>query len=205
MEPIQSTSEDELVTLVLAAGSSSRMGQSKQLIEIKGQPLLQKVVDVVCASKLGKIVVVLGAYYNDHQEILKDKPVDIVFHSAWQNGIGSSLKAGVAYIQKTYSNAKGVIITVCDQPYLTPNHLINLIESHRATGKPIVASSYTNTIGVPCFFQNTIVPSILKLSDNEGAKKLLSVFSNEVAIVDFPMGEIDLDTPEDLSKIQKSL
>jgi molybdenum cofactor cytidylyltransferase len=194
-----------VVILTLAAGSSSRMGQSKQLIKINGQPLLQKTVDVASASKLGNVVVVLGAFFNEHKEILKDRPVDIVFHQGWQNGMGSSLKAGVRYIQNKYSQTTGIMVMVCDQPFLTAEHLAKLVETHRVSGKSIVASSYLDKVGVPCFFECSLLSEVLTLNDNEGAKKLLQVHTQDVVSVEFPSGEIDLDTPEDLLRMQSAV
>lgn len=191
----------KVALLILAAGSSSRMGQSKQLLRVDDIPLLRRTVDTACASELGNVVVVLGAYANEHKEVLKDKAVDIVFHADWKNGMGSSLKAGAKYIEANYPQAKGILVMVCDQPFLTAGHLVKLVEAHRVSGKPIAASSYSNTIGVPCFFDGTFISTITTLSDEEGAKKLLQVYSKDVISVDFPKGEIDLDTPEDLLKI----
>jgi molybdenum cofactor cytidylyltransferase len=191
----------ELVILILAAGSSSRMGKSKQLLIIDDKPLLLKAVDIAFASNLGNIVVVLGAHAKEHEEIMKHRPVDIVFNPDWKNGMGSSLKAGVKHIQHQYAQLKGILVMVCDQPFLTAEHLNKLVEAHRESGKPIVASSYSNIIGIPCFFDSAFISNILSLGDEEGAKRLLQVYSQDVVSVEFPKGEVDLDTPEDLQKI----
>lgn len=190
-----------LALLILAAGSSSRMKTSKQLLLIDGEPLLRRTVREAIDSALGNVVVVLGSNVRAHQEVLNGLPVAVKVNEHWQNGMGSSLKAGVRHIQNQYPLVNGIIVMVCDQPFLTANHLNNLVEAHRVSGKPIVASSYVGTSGVPCFFDADFIPDMLELGDEEGAKKLIKEYSKDVVFVNFPKGEVDLDTPEDLRKI----
>jgi molybdenum cofactor cytidylyltransferase len=187
----------EFALLVLAAGPSSRMGQSKQLLLVENEPLLQKTVNVALQAALGKVVVVLGAEATEHQEVLKGLPVDTVVNNNWQDGMGSSLKAGMKYMSEKLPNCEAVIILVCDQPYLTAGHLQQLTAKFLATGKPIIASGYANTLGVPCLFAKGYFEELLAIGDDEGAKKLIQKFSNDVESVPFLKGEIDLDTPDD--------
>jgi molybdenum cofactor cytidylyltransferase len=191
----------KVALLILAAGSSSRMKTSKQLLLINGQTLLRKTVQTAIDSALGNVVVVLGSNAASHQQVLSGLPAAIVINNQWTNGIGSSLKVGATYIESNYPRAKGIIVMVCDQPFLTTDHLIKLEEASRLTGKPIVASSYAGTIGVPCFFDSTFISTISTISDEEGAKKLLKLHSENVTSIEFLNGDVDLDTPEDLRKI----
>ena len=183
--------------ILLAAGSSSRMGQSKQLLELNGKPLLRNTANVALASDIKKIIVVLGAFEKEHRKLVQDLPVNIVYNSRWEKGMGSSLKAGLNYLLRGDPKLSGVVILVCDQPLLQASHIKNLIALHVKTKKPIVASQYAKTLGVPAFFEKKYFSELLNLDDTHGAKKVIQQHPEDLSSMNFPEGEIDLDTPED--------
>lgn len=187
--------------LLLAAGASSRMGQSKQLLSIDGKPLLQKMAEEAVKASVGKVVVVLGAQANVHQAVIKNLPVEMVIHHEWQKGMGSSLKAGLQFIMNQSAKASAILVMVCDQPFLTSMHLKKLVEEFRSSKKRIVASAYQNILGVPCVFSREYFPALLALADTEGARTLIKNAKDEVASIAFEHGEIDLDTPEDYKSV----
>jgi len=94
-----------------------------------------------------------------------------------------------------------VILMVCDQPHVSVEHLQQLMQQKLDTGKGIVASYYKNTMGVPVLFDKLFFPELLALKGQEGAKKLLLQFEQEVAAVPFPLGEVDVDTREDYERL----
>lgn len=190
-------SEDYIAILLLAAGSSSRMGRPKQLLDIHGTPLLRHSVEAALGVSSGKVVVVLGSNENAHRNVLKGLPVDIVVNHYWKDGMGSSIKTGLHYIVQDHGDAKAILIMVCDQPALTSNHLNTLIDQYRRSDKKIVASSYHDTLGVPVVFGRSFFSNILMLRDDQGAKKIIEQFSEQVMAVPFAPGAIDLDTMAD--------
>ncbi|MBX2965423.1 MAG: nucleotidyltransferase family protein [Cyclobacteriaceae bacterium] len=192
--------ESTITALLLAAGSSSRMGQSKQLLPVKGVPLLRKTVLTALAANINRLVVVLGHEGKQHEVVLNDLDIDIVHHAGWEKGIGSSIKAGTLHILKKHESTQALLIMVCDQPHITTNHLNNLIDEYRTPEAPIIASKYAQTTGVPVIFDKTVFPEILNLEDGQGAKKILNAHKNELLSIDFPKGEIDIDTPDDYEK-----
>jgi molybdenum cofactor cytidylyltransferase len=193
--------DSSIAILILAAGASSRMGESKQLLTIDGQPLLRKMTVEAIHSTIGPVVVVLGAQAQVHIGVINDLPVDTVVHEAWEKGMGSSLKKGIQFIQETFPTIKAVLVMLCDQPYLTSSHLIQLVSEYRQTGKKIVASTYHETVGVPALFDKVMFPELLQLPDAEGARRLFKLFTDEMSRVHFPLGEIDLDTPADYARM----
>jgi molybdenum cofactor cytidylyltransferase len=197
MESHNHDEEIKIGIILLAAGSSSRMGQSKQLLLIKGEPLLIKSVKAAIGSHVHKVVVVLGANEEPHRNILKNFEVDIIYNPNWQKGIGNSLKTALKYLITTTPEIEAVILLVCDQPLLKTVNIKNLIHNFIQTKKEIVASSYANTIGVPALFEKKLFPQLLAIDDGHGAKKIIQQFSNAVSTVNFPGGEIDLDTLSD--------
>lgn len=183
--------------VVLAAGASTRMGQPKQLLPIQGEPLLRRMAMLAVRTCVKHVAVVLGSEENKLREPLSGIPVDIVINRFWENGMGSSIKAGVKHLLNINPKLYGIVIMVCDQPLLRSPHIDALVKSHLTTQKPIVASRYAHTTGVPVFFHQTCFKDLLNLQDTEGAKKILQRYHENTFAIDFPEGEIDLDTTQD--------
>src|SRR5688572_9215993 len=130
------------------------MGQSKQQLIIDGKSLLVHSTENAIRSDVGKVIVVLGAEEEAHRKILKGLSVDVIFNSHWQTGMGSSLKAGLNHVVTNNPKTDAVIVMVCDQPLLTVAHINSLIQKYRKTNALLVASAYSNTIGVPALFNH---------------------------------------------------
>lgn len=183
--------------IILAAGSSSRMGKSKQRLVVNEQPLLRKTVLAASESKATNNVVVLGCEEDKNKQIINDLFVEIIVNELWAKGMGTSLKRGMDEVAQKFPSSDAVLIMVCDQPLIIAKHINALIDSYVKTKKPIVASSYAGTLGVPVVFDSKYFESIGALEDDEGAKKIILQNRDETASVDFSAGVIDLDTPED--------
>ncbi len=95
----------------------------------------------------------------------------------------------------------GLIISVCDQPFVSAKLFHQLREMKYKTGKGIIACGYADTTGTPVLFANKYFESLLQLKGKEGAKKLLKIYEADVAIISFPEGTIDIDTEEDYKKL----
>ncbi|MFZ1807719.1 MAG: nucleotidyltransferase family protein [Cyclobacteriaceae bacterium] len=188
---------EKIPILLLAAGSSSRMGQSKQLLTINGKPLLQKTVEELLTANTGEVIVVLGANASEHKKVIVDYPVRIVENNQWQNGMGASIKAGMKFIGDRFPKSKAVIISVCDQPHLTSTHIKQIAQAYYNTEQSIVASIYKETLGVPVLFDHSHFETLTQIQDNEGAKKIIQQNLTNVTSVPFLLGDIDLDTMED--------
>lgn len=183
--------------IILAAGSSSRMGQSKQMLVINGEKLLVKTIQTVLGSGVRKVIVVLGSNESAHRKLIEDLPVDIVYNPNWEKGMGSSIKQGLAHFASDQRPPEGIIILACDQPLLHSEHIQKLLDKYQETGKPVIASTYSGMPGVPVLFDRAYYNSLQALPDKEGAKKIILQNPSDVALVPFPGGEIDLDTMED--------
>ena len=183
--------------IILAAGPSSRMGQSKQMLDIDGEKLLVKTIRTILNAGVSSVVVVLGSDEKKHRDLIKDLPVDIILNPNWANGMGSSIKTGLQYLTTKNPSLQGVIVSVCDQPLVSTQNISNLIRRYEETGKPIIASRYLKIRGVPVLFDKTYFPKLMALPDDQGAKKIIQQNPEDVSEVDFPGGEIDLDTMED--------
>lgn len=183
-----------IAAIILAAGSSSRMGEPKQSLDIYGETLLSRTVRTVLESGMENIAVVLGAYSGAGQCIPDQPGVDIVLNKQWHQGVGSSIKTGLAHLCERLPALEAVVVFVCDQPLLRAEIIKRIMETHKSTGKPIVASGYAHIPGVPALFSKSFFTLLKNLPDDQGAKKIIIQNASDVEIVPFPGGEVDLDT-----------
>lgn len=193
--------KDDVSVILLAAGSSSRLGRPKQLVEVDGVPLLLKSTLAALDANYKHIAVVLGANAEAHKKTIAHLPVEIIIHNEWEKGMGSSLKAGLQHVLTSRPDTHAVVVLVCDQPLLTSTHLINLFDVYGKTANPIVASRYGFTLGVPALFDQTLFQEIVKIKDAQGAKGIIESHSASISAIDWPAGKLDIDTPEDLKSL----
>lgn len=189
-----------VAALVLAAGGSTRLGQPKQLLEFRGQTLVRRIAQAALAAGCCPVVVVVGQDRESIAATLQDLALKLVPNEKWNEGIGSSIRAGV----KALPDCDAVLIAACDQPFVSADLIRQLIRRHEDTGQPIVASAYSGTCGVPALFARRYREELLALPNEHGAKAIIARQSAEVATVDFPEGAIDIDTPADYRALQAS-
>jgi molybdenum cofactor cytidylyltransferase len=189
--------------ILLAAGPSSRMGRSKQMLDIDGQQLLIKTTRTFLDAGVSPLIVVLGSDEKAHKALLTGHPVAIVSNSNWQSGMGTSLKAGLTHLLSVAPSSQAVILSVCDQPLLSSDLIRELIKTYYREQKKIVASLYSGEPGVPALFDAAYFEKLASLPDNQGAKKLILENPSDAAVVPFPGGEIDLDTMQDYERFIK--
>lgn len=185
--------------LLLAAGASSRMGQSKQLMNLTGEPLLITAVRTALEAS-PYVTVVLGSEADVHSRLLEDFPLHIVENHSWRKGMGNSLKTGLAEVRASVPPADAVLVMLCDQPKVHASHLKQLILKGEESKKGIVATGYNNAIGVPALFKKQWFDSIMDIGDDAGASKLIRQHPGETEVVAFPDAAIDLDTPQDVER-----
>jgi molybdenum cofactor cytidylyltransferase len=177
------------------------MGSPKQQLPYKGSTLLQHAVTEALQTHAAVVIVVLGAGAEEIAPGISSPSVMIVRNADWQQGMGTSVKAGVAALLQAAPQIAEVLILLCDQPFADAPLLEKIMTVKAATGKGMVACTYDNTIGVPALFDKKYFNDLLALDGEAGARKLLQQCRDDVAIVDFPGGTADIDTPEDYQKI----
>lgn len=183
--------------ILLAAGSSSRLGQPKQLLQYEGKTLLRRATETAVAAAAGApVVVVTGAL---HEELLPELAGLLVLPvrcANWALGMGASLKTGLAALKSLCNNWDTVVVMLCDQPHVTTAVIEQLAATYRHTGQPIIAAEYGAVRGVPVLFGPEVLPLLQEISDAAGAAHLLKQHPQLVATVPFAAGAIDVDTPE---------
>ena len=199
---IEANNKNKFGVILLAAGASTRLGQPKQLLMFGDLTLLDHCIHVAHGSNADSIIVVVGAKPHSVNTQVSDK-THIANNVYWQEGMSSSIRLGIKTLVEVDPLAEGAILMVCDQPYVTSLLLNTLIATHQTTGKPIVASGYDNTFGPPAFFHKKLFPELLQLDGDVGAKAVVQQHADEVELVLFPQGNIDIDTVADYQKLLK--
>jgi molybdenum cofactor cytidylyltransferase len=184
--------------VILAAGDSSRLGRSKQLVEINGKTLLEHTINVAIKAEVEMVCVVLGSKYKILEDHIKDKQVEIVHNKNWKDGMATSITCGLNYVLAVQADTDKIIFMVCDQVYVNTELINALIETQSESQLPIIASAYGETFGIPALFSKEMFGELLELRGDTGAGRLIRINKDKVATVWFDKGEIDVDEESDL-------
>lgn len=185
--------------ILLAAGGSARLGRPKQLLPYQGSTLLRNAAQMALSSCCHPVVIVLGAEADACRKELADLSVQITLNDQWARGMGGSIAAGVAALEK--SGVDAAVIMLCDQPGVTAEHIDLLVQTFRASGALIVASEYGGSAGVPALFARSLFPELTSLNLSHGAKPVIARHAGRVATVPFSAAAIDIDTPADYERL----
>ena len=179
--------------IILAAGESRRMGRSKQLLEVGGRTLLQRVVDAALASSLDDVCVVLGHHA---QEVLASLlcPVRSIVNEGYAEGMGSSVRAGMAALPEGTS---AVMFLLADQPGVTAD-VIDTLVAH-STPNNIVAPSVQGHRSNPTVFGRRWFPDLAQCTGDAGGRTIIATHSEALTLVELEADLRDVDTPEDLA------
>ena len=196
--------------VILAAGESVRLGQPKQLLPFRGKPLLRAAVDSAHEAGCIPIVVVVSdvektspsaiALRHRIEQALAGSEAVLVENSEWRRGMGTSVRTGVRSVGA--SHVDSLVLLVCDQPLVDAATIALLRARREQTGKPIIASAYAGTLGVPALFDRSLFDALQNLPDGEGAKSLIRNHAGDVGQIALPNGAIDIDTPDDWEKLK---
>ena len=198
--PIHVVRRGPVVAVVLAGGSSTRLGRPKQLEPFAGTTLIRHVVDEVCTSRCAGVAVVLGACAEQIERELEGSGATVLHNEAWREGIASSVRQAVAWAAAR--GASALVTVLADQPLLDRAHVDRLVEEWRA-GAPAVASGYGGALGVPALFDATLFDELRALEGDRGAARVPRGRSDVVS-VPWPEGELDVDT-EDQARALRQL
>jgi nicotine blue oxidoreductase len=182
-----------IVGLVLAAGSGSRLGMPKAVVQLHGERLVDRAVRTLRAGGCADITVVLGA-----AEV--EVPGATVVHNPdWATGMGSSLRVGLAALP---DDAGAVVISLVDQPQIGPDVVARLIAAHVA-GAAVAVATYAGKRRNPALFaRSTWADAAATAVGDQGARGYFSAHPETVTAVPCDdLGDpVDIDTPADLAR-----
>lgn len=179
--------------ILLAAGSSRRLGQPKQLLRYRGATLLDATLATARDCGFGQLLVALGGSaerIRAQVDLTGTEPVEVPDHG---DGCGASIRTAV---RRVSPRAQGVVLLLGDQPGVTPDAVRGLMA--RVAGSPAGRCRYTDGPGHPLWFGRPLFRELGALHGDKAAWKLLDSDRLPVAEhrVDRPV-PLDVDTWED--------
>jgi len=183
--------------LVLAAGGSSRMGSPKQLLPVRGRPLLEHVVAQAVASRLDQVVVVLGDNAERIAAEVEMGRARVIVNHGYASGMASSLRAGLAALGPAIERA---VVILGDQPDITAALLDELLDLQLRVGLPAAALSFGGLLHPPVVLDRRLWPELSSLEGDVGCRALIRSRPELVAplpVSDDARHPIDVDTPDD--------
>ena len=194
--------------MVLAAGMSRRMGTPKQLLRLAGETILEHTLKNVRASGVSEIVLVLGfAADSVEQEIsidrVKMERVKIVYNQDYQQGMGTSLRTGLAAVD---ARSNAALIVLADQPFVRPETLNQLIACHQESRPQIIIPMYKGFRGNPVLLDRSVFAELQSLTGDVGCR---AIFGSHVeSIRKLPVEDIgillDIDSQEEYQKLERA-
>lgn len=162
--------------------------------------------EIALSLQAGPVIVVLGANHEKVGQELADLPLITPINTNWLEGLASSLRVGLMALPDE-PPIDAFLILLTDQPHVTADLLRQLIDGRQETGRGIVASRYADPahLGVPALFDSRYRAEFMAFRGDVGARKLIRHYPNDCADVPFPLGAVDLDTPQDVERWQLNL
>jgi CTP:molybdopterin cytidylyltransferase MocA len=184
--------------VVLAAGCASRYGRTKQLEVFDGEALVRRAAELARETCGDNTILVTG---HDSAAVAKaagDAARFLVVNDRHTEGLGNSIAAAVKTVSHT---ADGILLLLADQPLITVSHLQALKKRWSGADDEIVATSFDNTMGPPVLFPSGAFRALANLSGDKGARAILRDSRFTVKTIDFEDAAIDIDTPDDLTRL----
>jgi len=181
--------------LILAAGTSSRMGQPKQLLPFQGTILLDWVMaQAEAASALDEVIVILGRAADEIQPRLRNTRAKVIVNPVFTEGCSGSYKAGMATLDP---RAEAVMVLLGDQPGVDSAVIDQVAEDWRTRGGTIALTSYRGRRGHPMVFARELFDQLRQLSGDKAAWKILDAHPDWIRDV-----AVDHAFPEDVNTRQ---
>ena len=190
--------------IVLAAGTSTRMGQNKLFIEVEGEPLVRRVVGRASRAGFDPLIVVLGHEAEHVQQALEGIHFQPVLNPEYARGVNSSLRAGIHAVSDTA--ARAAVIVLADMPFVTTAMMAGVVEKYRQSDAPLVISDYDGENAPPILYDRSLFGE-LATSEGQGCgKHVVQRHRHEATSVSWPVEALtDLDAPEDYERVKASV
>jgi molybdenum cofactor cytidylyltransferase len=186
--------------LVLAAGGSTRMGRPKQLAELDGRPLLAHVLAALEGAPVGRVVVALGGAAAEVLDRVDLGRAEALVVEGWTAGMGHVLASTLA---RAGDDWRAVVVLLGDQPLVPGAAVARVVEAWRAGAGPVVTATYGGRPGHPKLFDRRLLPDLLRLAGDTGARDLVAAHPGWVHRVE--VGDLgsdaDVDVEADLERV----
>ncbi|MEL6255563.1 MAG: nucleotidyltransferase family protein [Bacteroidota bacterium] len=189
----------KISAIILAAGSSSRLGRAKQLLKYKNKSFIQHLIEKLAETGISNPIIVLGARYEaikTHIEGLPNKST-LIKNENWEQGMSTTLASGIKALE---DDIDAILICLSDQPLIPTNHYSKLLDAFKENQK-LVSSFYQDSVGVPALIPRKYFQEILQLKSKSGAKYILKKYKEESVLIPCKEASLDVDTEEDYRQI----
>jgi molybdenum cofactor cytidylyltransferase len=191
--------------ILLAAGTSSRMGQAKQLLPLGSSTVLAQTLEHARAAGVAEVVLVLGSSADSIRHQLPQTLLDgvkVVVNHSYEQGMASSLRSGLSALDPQTAAA---LILLGDQPFTLPQTLDRILQAYRDSGAQIVIPTHQGTRGNPVLLDRSLFSEAMALEGDVGCR---AIFKNHLGgIVNVEVEDIgvllDLDNREDYERLAK--
>jgi molybdenum cofactor cytidylyltransferase len=187
--------------ILLAAGTSSRMGRNKLLFDLHGETLLRSAVRRALGGGLAPLYVVLGHESDRARAELAGLPCTSVVNPDYARGIASSLRAGIAALPST---AQAAMVLLADMPFVTATMIAQMIARYVATRPPLVISDYAGVNAPPMLYDRRLFGELMDPdAETEGAgKRVVTAHRAEAEVLLWPASALaDIDVPDDYARL----
>jgi molybdenum cofactor cytidylyltransferase len=188
--------------IILAAGSSSRFGETKQVLDWKGQPFVRAVAITVLQAGLSPLIVVTGAHASRVESALEGLDVIVLRNEEWASGQASSIRAGIRSLMAASPELRQIrhigstIFLLADQPQVTSSVLRGLVEKHAEALYPIVAPMVMDRRANPVLFDRVTFSDLLGLEGDVGGRAIFHKHRVEYLPWHDDRLLLDVDTPD---------
>jgi molybdenum cofactor cytidylyltransferase len=199
---------NKIAGLLLAAGTSSRMGTPKQLLRAGGQSLLSRTLTQALQSDLDRVALVLGSRAQEIMENLagdlKHPKLRIVENKNYEQGISTSIIAGLRAVEEHFDH---VMIILADMPRVTSNLINLLMHRYIESRLPLAAIITENRRSHPVVIGRPFYEALHHLRGDTGARELFVKYADQICLVkpEEKYEDVDIDTLDDYLEFKKSL
>lgn len=200
------SAQDAVAGVLLAAGTSARMGTNKLLLSVAGESVLRRAARRALAAGLSPLVVVLGHEAERTRRELEGLDCQVVLNPRYEEGISSSRTAGLAALPLVTPAA---VVILADMPRVSSEMIAALVARWRETGAPLVISQYGDTddgaIAPPFLYDRALFPELLALSGGSCGQRVIKNHLDQAQIVSWPDTALaDLDVPADYERLEQA-
>lgn len=186
--------------VLLAAGTSSRMGRNKLFLRLGGTSVLRRAVASARAAGLDPLLVVLGHESDRALAELEGLLCTPVLNPEYARGMNTSVRAGISAVP---DDAAGAVLMLADMPFVTEDMLRSLVDRYRTGDAPLVVSTYGEVLAPPILYGRPLFPELRALSGDGCGKRVVKAHRAEAALLAWPPSALaDLDVPEDLERVR---
>lgn len=193
----QATEAGRFAGILLAAGTSSRMGRNKMLIEVEGEPLIRRAAHRALQAGLSPLITVLGHEADLARDALHGLPCEFAYNPAFRGATSGSLHQG---LERLPADVDGAVVLLGDMVRVSTAMIQALVDAGRKTPSPLVVSRYGDVTAPPLLFRRELFAELLAWHGEGCGKAVVQRHRTEARYLDWPVAALaDIDTPEDLA------